>query len=268
MNGLDSIAYFMEDVREASRLEEKVDPSAWVNKYLAPYVRGGAELLSVGCGPGVILQAAAALHPGVTGTGVDISADRIQDAIRRKGENQQLAFVQGDAQSLQFSSNTFDLVYCRMLLEYLPRKEAAVAEMVRVCKPGGRVLLQDLDGQLLWHYPVDPVMQRGVEAVVAALSAGGFDPYVGRKLFWFAQNAGLSNLDVQAESYHLVAGAVSHRILKQWELKLDIAKPQMAKALGGEAQADEQIQRFLAYLCRPDTLTYSTVFTVTGEKAF
>jgi hypothetical protein len=40
----------------------------------------------------------------------------------------------------------------------------------------------------------------------------------------------------------------------------------MAKALGGKAEAEEQIARFLEYLCRPDTLTYSTVFTVTGEK--
>ena len=266
MNGLDSVTYIMEDAREASRLEEKVDPGAWARKYLAPYTRDGAELLSVGCGPGVILQAATTLRRGVKGTGVDISESRIREAVQRNNGKPRLTFVRGDAQALQFPANTFDLVYCRMLLEYLPRKKEAVAEMVRVCKPGGTVLLQDLDGQLLWHYPEDAVMQRGVEAVVAALSAGGFDPYVGRKLFWLAQTAGLSNLNVQAESYHLIAGAVSQRILNQWELKLDIAKPQMAKALGSTAEAEEQIQRFLAYLCRPDTLTYSTVFTVVGEK--
>ena len=50
-------------------------------------------------------------------------------------------------------------------------------------------------------------------------------------------------------------------------MKLDIAKSQMAKALGSKEEAEEQIQRFLEYLCRPDTLTYSVQFTVTGEKA-
>src|SRR5256885_13262071 len=60
---------------------------------------------------------------------------------------------------MEFESNSFDLVYCRMLLQYLREKEQAVAEMTRVCKPGGTVLLQDLDGQLLWHYPEDPGVQ-------------------------------------------------------------------------------------------------------------
>ena len=64
--------------------------------------------------------------------------------------------------------------------------------MTRVCKPGGTVLLQDLDGQLLWHYPEDAEVQQTAEKVVAALAATGFDPFVGRKLFWLAKKAGLT----------------------------------------------------------------------------
>ncbi|PYT67495.1 MAG: hypothetical protein DMG39_23780, partial [Acidobacteria bacterium] len=182
-------------------------------------------------------------------------------------ENPRLNFVRGDAQAMPFPSDSFDLVYSRMLLQYLREKEKAVAEMARVCRPGGIVLLQDLDGQLLWHYPEDARVQGAVEKVLASLAPTGFDPFVGRKVFWLAQKAGLKKLDVQVECYHLIAGAVEQRILRQWELKLDIAKSQMAKALGSKEEAEEQIQRFLEYLCRPDTLTYSVQFTVTGEKA-
>jgi len=167
---------------------------------------------------------------------------------------------------MEFQSNSFDLVYSRMLLQYLKQKEQAVAEMTRVCKPGGTVLLQDLDGQLLWHYPEDTGVQRTAEKVVTALAATGFDPFVGRKLFWLAQKAGLKNLDVQVECYHLIAGEIAPGILKQWELKLEIARPQLARVLGGESEAQKQIRAFLDYLSRPDTFTYSTVFTVTGEK--
>jgi ubiquinone/menaquinone biosynthesis C-methylase UbiE len=266
MNKTSAASYIMEDQREALRLEAKVDPQAWVRKYLAHRMHPGAEVLSVGCGPGVILNAVSALHDSIRATGIDVSPDRIEQASERNRENPRLKFVCGDAQAMQFSANSFDLVYCRMLLQYLRKKEAAVTEMVRVCKAGGTVLLQDLDGQLLWHYPEDPVVQRAAEKVVAALAATGFDPFVGRKLFWLAQRAGLKKLDVKAESYHMIAGGVDPHILKQWELKLDIAKPQMAKALGSKEEAEEQIQRFLEYLCRPDTLTYSILFTVTGEK--
>ncbi len=153
-----------------------------------------------------------------------------------------------------------------MLLEYLKDKERAVAEMVRVCRPGGSVLLQDLDGQLLWNYPEEHGVQRTVEKVVAGLAVTGFDPFVGRKLFSLAHKAGLRNIDVQVECYHLIVGEIDPGILKQWELKLEIAAPQIARILGGECEAKEQTQRFLEYLRRPDTLTYSNVFTVTGEK--
>jgi ubiquinone/menaquinone biosynthesis C-methylase UbiE len=267
MNKVPAIDYIMEDPREAARLEAKVDPDAWVQKYLAQRVRPGTEVLSVGCGPGAILNEVSELHPSVRATGIDISADRVKEAIQRNRENPRLNFVRGDAQAMPFPSDSFDLVYSRMLLQYLREKEKAVAEIARVCRPGGIVLLQDLDGQLLWHYPEDASVQRAVQKVLAALAPTGFDPFVGRKLFCLAQKAGLRNLDVQIEPYHLIAGAIEKHILKQWELKLDIAKSQMAKALGSKAEAEEQIQRFLEYLCRPDTLTYSVQFTVTGEKA-
>jgi len=259
--------YIMEDPREAMRLELKVDAHAWVQRYLAHRVAAGAEVLSVGCGPGVILREVCALDGSIRATGIDVSAERVQEAKRKNRRIPQVNFVRGDAQAMEFPPDRFDLVYSRMLLEYLKDKEGAVREMVRVCKRGGTVLLQDLDGQLLWHYPEDPVVQETAEKVVKALSPTGFDPFVGRKLFSLAQKAGLKNIDVQVECYHLIAGEIEPAILKQWELKLEIAGPQLARLLGSESEALEQTRRFLEYLRRPDTLTYSTVFTVTGEKS-
>jgi ubiquinone/menaquinone biosynthesis C-methylase UbiE len=266
MNSTSTADYIMEDPREAMRLELKVDPRAWVQKYVARRIRAGAEVLSAGCGPGVILRELCALDRSIRATGLDISEERVQEAKQKNRANAQANFVRGDAQAMDFASNSFDFVYSRMLMEYLKDKESAVNEMARVCKRGGTVLLQDLDGQLLWHYPEDPVIQVTVEKVVRALATTGFDPFVGRKLFSLAYKAGLKNIDVQVECYHLIAGEIEPAILEQWELKLEIAGPQLSKLLGSESEAREQSRRFLEYLRRPDTLTYSTVFTVTGEK--
>ncbi len=229
--------YIMEDPREAMRLELKVDAHAWVQRYLAHRVAAGAEVLSVGCGPGVILREVCALDGSIRATGIDVSAERVQEAKQKNRRIPQVNFVRGDAQAMEFPPDRFDLVYSRMLLEYLKDKEGAVREMVRVCKRGGTVLLQDLDGQLLWHYPEDPVVQETAEKVVKALSPTGFDPFVGRKLFSLAQKAGLKNIDVQVECYHLIAGEIEPAILKQWELKLEIAGPQLARLLGSESEA-------------------------------
>jgi len=127
-------------------------------------------------------------------------------------------------------------------------------------------LFQDLDGQLLWNYPEDPAVQVVVEKVVAGLGKTGFDAFVGRKLFSLAHQAGLTNIKVQVEPYHLIAGEIQPEILKQWQLKVEIALPQVAKVLGSDGAAKEYGKRFIEYLRRPDTLTYSNVFTVTGVK--
>src|ERR1700740_1439091 len=132
MEQLATIDYIMEDPREAARLEAKVNPDAWVQKYLAQRVRPSTEVLSVGCGPGVILNEVSELHPSVRATGIDISADRVKEAFQRNRETPRLNFVRGDAQAMPFPSDSFDLVYSRMLLQYLREKEKAVEEMARV----------------------------------------------------------------------------------------------------------------------------------------
>lgn len=256
----------MEDPREGSRLERKVDPDAWLKKYLTPYLSPGAHVLDAGCGPGTILRAMTDAHRTAMGTGIDLGPTRIKDAEKHNVGNRRLCFRHGDVQELDFECGTFDVVYSRMLLQYVPDKEKAVGEMVRVCKPGGTVLMQDLDGQLVWHYPEDALMRLTVSRVLASLERSGFDPFVGRKLFWLARNSGLDNVQVQVECYHLIAGEIDPRVFKQWELKLEIAKSRMQEALGSAYEADEEIRRFLSYLRRPDTLTYSNVFTVAGEK--
>ena len=266
MNSASATAYIMEDPREAMRLEAKVDAEAWARKYLAHHLKPGAGILSVGCGPGMILRQLFSIEPSIQATGIDISVGRVREAIQKSGSNPRLKFVSGDAHAMPFPSDSFDVVYSRMLFEYLADKERAVAEMVRVCRPGGTVLLQDLDGQLLWNYPEDPAIQKTAEKVVAGLAKTGFDAFVGRKLFSLAHRAGLGNIAVQVECYHLIAGEVEPEILKQWELKLEIALPQIARVLGDEVAAREHAKRFLEYLRRPDTLTYSNVFTVTGKK--
>jgi SAM-dependent methyltransferase len=256
----------MEDPREGSRLERKVDPDAWLTKYLAPHLAAGAHVLDVGCGPGTILGALTKTNSTYFGTGIDLGSERIRQANQKNAGNRRLRFRVGDAQELEFECSTFDVVYARMLLQYVRDKEKAVAEMVRVCKPGGTVVMQDLDGQLVWHYPEDALMTQCVTRVLGSLEQTGFDPFVGRKLFWLARNSGLDNVRVQVEGYHLIAGTIDPAQYKQWELKLEIAKTRMQEALGSAYEADEEIRRFLNYLRRPDTLTYSNVFTVAGEK--
>jgi SAM-dependent methyltransferase len=259
-------AYIMEDPREAQRLLDKVDAEEWISKFLESRLPGVKSLLSVGCGPGVFLRELAERHPKIDVVGVDISASRVAEAEKRLRGLPNARVCVGNALSLPFDANSFDLVFCRFLLEYLPDKPRAVEEMGRVCKEGGRIVLQDLDGQLVWHFPEDPELQALTERILNFLGGTGFDPFVGRKLFSFCVGAKLADIQVQVEPYHLYAGTIGEKQFSQWQSKLDIAAPQMRAALGSEEAARDYSRRFLAYLQSPETLTYSCLFTITASK--
>ena len=118
----------------------------------------------------------------------------------------------------------------------------------------------------MWHYPTDPNLQGPLERILGALDATGFDPFVGRKLYHLAHSAGMTDLRVAVDPYRLIAGTVEAATLRQWHLKLDIAR-RAAIAIGEEsAEVDALRDRFLHYLQRPDTLTYSVVFTITAKR--
>jgi ubiquinone/menaquinone biosynthesis C-methylase UbiE len=261
-------AYIMEDPREAQRLLDKVDADAWISKYLDPRLPGVKSLLSVGCGPGVFLRELAERHPEIEVVGVDISPSRVAEAGKRLGGIPNARACIGNALALPFEANSFDLVFSRFLLEYLADKPLAVQEMARICRPGGELLLQDLDGQLVWHFPEDRELQGATEKIVNYLGTTGFDPFVGRKLFSLCIGAKLADIRVQLDPYHLYAGSIDEKHFSQWLSKLEIAVPQLTVALGSEEAAREYSRRFLGYLRNPETLTYSCLFTVTASRPY
>ncbi len=258
--------YIMDDPREAQRLLDKVDAHAWIQKFIEPNLRGVRSLLSVGCGPGVFLRELAENHPEIEVVGVDMSSSRVRGAEERLQGLPNARACVGNAQSLPFETNSFDLVFSRFLIEYLPDKAGAVQEMSRVCSEGGKLLLQDLDGQLVWHYPEDAELQKTTDQILGHLAGTGFDPFVGRKLFSLCVGAMLADVQVQLDPYHLYAGCIEEKQFSQWQSKLEIARPQLVAALGSEEAAWQYSERFLEYLRSPETLTYSCLFTVTATK--
>ena len=257
--------YVMDAPEEAQRLMDKVDPSAWTEKYFAPYLHDAARILSVGCGPGHFLEAYARYRPSAEIVGLDASPARIADARRRNEAFPNVRAAIGDVHDMPLASGRFDFVEARFLLEYLKNPLAAIDEMVRVTRPGGHVCLQDLDGHLAWHYPEDERIA-AVHQAMALLKDTGFDAFVGRKLFALARQAGLTEIAVRVDTYDLIAGGIDKFHLDLWRRKLAIAEPAIAKLCGSAARARGMTDAYLDYLRDDTTLSYSTLFTVIGRK--
>jgi SAM-dependent methyltransferase len=98
--------------------------------------------LDVGCSTGLWLDRLRKQF-GVSGVGSDISSGSIRTALRSSSRD--LRFLRSDACAIPLSACTFDLVASLDLLEHVPDQDGCVAEMVRVLKPGGRLLLWTLN---------------------------------------------------------------------------------------------------------------------------
>src|SRR5208283_453174 len=100
-------------------------------------LRAGSEhcILDVGCGAGNILSQL----PGRRRYGLDLSQFMLGHAGERLGRS--AVIMHGDAEQLPFAEATFDRVVASSLLSHVLHPERVVAEIKRVTKPGGRVVI-------------------------------------------------------------------------------------------------------------------------------
>lgn len=127
------------------------------------WVCSQAAVLEVAIGTGLNLP----LSPGVRLTGIEWSPQMLALARRRADDLGRTADLrEGDAQALPFPDASFDTVVCTLALCAIPDDQRATAEMSRVLKPGGRLLLLDHVASSAWAVRV---VQRLIEVVTVPL---------------------------------------------------------------------------------------------------
>jgi SAM-dependent methyltransferase len=98
------------------------------------------RVLDVACGAGQLSIPAA--RSGAFVTGLDIATNLIEQATARAAkEGLAVDFLEGDAEQLPFADATFDLVFSLIGAMFAPQPELVAAEMIRVCKRGGRIMM-------------------------------------------------------------------------------------------------------------------------------
>ncbi len=119
-----------------SRYMEKESEQFFRRLYFAP----GTRLLDVGCGAGQLALIAA--RAGARVTGCDIATNWIEKArTRAAAEGLDIVFEEGDAESLPYADAQFDAVTSFIGAMFAPRPERVAAELTRVCRPGGTIVM-------------------------------------------------------------------------------------------------------------------------------
>ncbi len=158
-------------------------------------LRGGERILDLGCGLGQLARAMARAA-GVRVVGVERSAEQIAAAGRQAAEAGESALVEfrlGDALQAPLRDDewgAFDVAHTRFLLEHLRDPLPVVRAMVRAVRPGGRIVLEDDDHDVMRLEPEPPGFARLWQAYQASYVHLGNDPAVGRRLVALLADAG------------------------------------------------------------------------------
>ena len=103
-----------------------------------------ARVLEVATGPGHVAFGFADVCKDVVGIDLTDAPLAIAADRKRDREIENVTFLQGDAESLPFSHDSFDIVVCRLALHHVEDPAQVLEQMVRVCRPGGTIAVEDL----------------------------------------------------------------------------------------------------------------------------
>lgn len=187
----------------AARLEHRAkaqDEVAARETYLALLdISPGQRVLDVGCGSGAVTREIARLV-GDRGLAVGLDPSPELLAIARglaneAGLGDRVGFREGNALQLPFRDGSFDAVVCATVLSHVPGGEAAIPELARVLRAGGRLGVFDFDADMTLFTHPDRALTRRI--VAAASDATAVDGWLVRRLPLLFGRAGLADVRVR-----------------------------------------------------------------------
>jgi SAM-dependent methyltransferase len=137
------------------RIGDAVRRRALVREALA--AAPGERILDVGCGPGFYcLELLDEVGPDGSIVGLDTSPHMLALAARRCEGHDNVSLREAAAVSLPVEDESFDAALCVQVLEYVEDATAALAELHRAVRPGGRVVVWDVDWATVSWHSADP----------------------------------------------------------------------------------------------------------------
>lgn len=159
----------------------------------------GERVLDVGCGPGFYsAELLEEVGPEGSLVAVDGSPQMLAVAAQRCEGHDNIDFREADATSLPVEDASFDRALCVQVLEYVADATGTLAEMLRALRPGGRVVVWDIDWTTVsWHSSDSARMERALRAWDEHLT----HPDLPRTLAARMRSAGFDDVAMEGHSF-------------------------------------------------------------------
>jgi ubiquinone/menaquinone biosynthesis C-methylase UbiE len=213
--------------------------------YELMHIQPGSKVADVGCGPGTDTIALAHLV-GPTGkvVGIDFNPTFLAQADERANQAGVRTWVthqHADATNLPFEANTFDACRSERLLQHLPHPEQALAEMVRITRPGGWLVIADADWGTLSIDTSEIAIERRLVRLEADMHTNG---YAGRQLYRLLKRQHLADIVIEMIPVYFTHYALAEQVIGPAELAQE--------ALRQDVITEAEAQRWSASLAQAD----------------
>jgi ubiquinone/menaquinone biosynthesis C-methylase UbiE len=269
--------YLMESETKLERVEiksghDKTIQQLWDTGLLS--FENNPSVVDAGCGPGYVAEMMGNVlknhfeFPRVTL--LDFSSEKLFKAESRLSADKSVEYryVPCNLSRIPLPSHYADYVFCRFVFEYLADPQAVFEELYRLVKPGGKLVIGDLDSDGMNHYPLDPQLAADLSYVMGVLKENNFlDVYAGRKIYSFFRRAQLNDIKAHFYSHHLFCGEMLDANEFNWLSKIDqLIERQKKGTIRFEIDLDGFKTRFLNFLKSPDRFSYTPLIFVEGTK--
>lgn len=259
---------FDENQKELDRLKQQAAASETLERNILARagLKAGMNVLDMACGPGVVSCLMARMVGDGRVTGVDLSADLLNEA-RAAAASAGLGnvrFEQANVYELDQAPDQvpgqFDFVYARFLFQHLEFPEKALAAASKVLKPGGVLAILDIDDDWLTLYPEPETFTSFTRRAAEAQQSRGGDRHIGRKLGTLLTRNGFAGVGVAVDTVTSADLGMKNFLDITTGFKLEQLTDR-EKLLGA---AEEAEIRKLAD--DPEAWGFAAVFVATGRK--
>jgi SAM-dependent methyltransferase len=251
--------------RERLRLLSEVMGSASRALLSDVGIVAGSLCLDAGCGGGdMTFELARATGSTGRAVGVDLDATKIEIA-QREGDQQGLSNVSFQVRDLTVwePHQLFYVVYARFILTHLANPGSLLAVLRRSVRPGGVIIVEDIDFRGHFAEPFCPALQQYVEFYTKSVQARGGDPHIGPRLLGLLREAGFD--DIKMKMHHPIALLGGIKLLTCITLE-NIADAILKDGLTTEEKLRETLEELYAFAHNPHTvLGGPRIFQVWGR---
>jgi SAM-dependent methyltransferase len=251
------------DDQEARRLEQQSEELASQTAALRDRAGSltGAVAVDVGCGPsGGLAVLATKVGPSGRVVGVDNSPMHVrlaqEYAAGRGFANVEV--IQADATATGLPEGVSDIAHARAMLVNVPDAPAVLAEMVRLTKPGGYVLVQEPDPSARICYPAIPEWDRLGHVYRLVFERHGADLFIGRRLPTLMRESGLVEIGVEVRADVYPAGHSRRTIFP--DLARSLRSTIVAEGVLDESEFDQLDGAIRGHLDDPNVLVMPHLF--------